>query len=332
MSTVVPPSDPLRRAPSSLTADGAGFALPRLLRMSALALAVVGVFSFGAIIYSAYKSDDSINPNDVPLIAAEDGDLRAQPEEAGGMQVANRDSTIYGMIDGSAREGSAIERLVPQPEAPQMPDMPEGMPQPMRPDGRPALTAEEVRRLNQERHKTAGSPDAAGRAVEALTSAAASLPKGAADGQTSTMTAERLEPLPEAQAAVSAPVIEQSDDYVAQAPVSKPAPVPAPARDVAGKVASTKPAAGAGAVAATGNKMVQLGAVRSEADAKAEWQRLAKKYPSQLGSLTFSVQKADLGAKGVFWRVRGGPVSSDVGADICGKLKASGQSCIVVAR
>lgn len=329
MSTVVPPSDPLRRAPSSLTADGAGFALPRLLRMSALALAVVGVFSFGAIIYSAYKSDDSISPNDVPLIAAEDGDLRAQPEDAGGMQVANRDSTIYGMIDGSSREGGAIERLVPQPEAPQMPDMPEGMPQPMRPDGRPALTAEEVRRLNQERHMAAGSPDAAGRAVETLTSAAASLPKGAADGQTSTMTAERLEPLPEAQAAVSAPVIEQSNNYVAQAPVSKPAPA---TKDVAGKVASTKPAAGAGAVAATGSKMVQLGAVRSEADAKAEWQRLAKKYPSQLGSLSFSVQKADLGAKGVFWRVRGGPVSPDVGAEICGKLKAAGQSCIVVAR
>jgi hypothetical protein len=327
MNTVVPPSDPLRRAPSSLTADGAGFALPRLLRMSALALAVVGVFSFGAIIYSAYQSDDSIHPGDVPLIAAEDGDLRAQPDDAGGMQVANRDSTIYGMIDGSSREGGAIERLVPQPEAPRVISTPEGMPEPMRPDGRPALTADEIHRMNQER-RAVGSADAAGHAVNTLTTAAASLPQGAASGQTSTMTAERLEPLPEAQAAVSAPVIEQSDAYITQAPAAKPAPV----KDMSNKVANTKPAAGAAAIAATGNKMVQLGAVRSEADAKAEWQRLAKKYPSLLGSLGFSVQKADLGAKGVFWRVRGGPVSPDAGADICGKLKAAGQSCIVVAR
>lgn len=43
--------------------------------------------------------------------------------------------------------------------------------------------------------------------------------------------------------------------------------------------------------------------------AKAEWRRLQTKFRNQLGNLTVNVQKADLGARGIYWRIQGGPVS-----------------------
>lgn len=83
---------------------------------------------------------------------------------------------------------------------------------------------------------------------------------------------------------------------------------------------------------AKGTKAVQLGAVRSEAGAREEWTRVQKKFPTQLGALSFSVQRVDLGEKGIFWRVRGGPLQQVDARRVCQTLSAGGQSCLVVDR
>lgn len=59
---------------------------------------------------------------------------------------------------------------------------------------------------------------------------------------------------------------------------------------------------------------------------------MSKKY-SMLKDLPYEVEKADLGAKGVFYRLKAGslPTKADATA-LCSKLKAAGGSCFVVKK
>jgi len=78
-----------------------------------------------------------------------------------------------------------------------------------------------------------------------------------------------------------------------------------------------------------GNAYIQLASVKSDADAKTKWAQLKSSYAS-LKPLTLRVQKADLGAKGIFYRVQAGPMSGDSAVSTCSKIKSAGGGCLVV--
>ena len=81
---------------------------------------------------------------------------------------------------------------------------------------------------------------------------------------------------------------------------------------------------------APGNYRVQLASLKTEADANNAWKLLSNKYKDLLGPLSVHLEKADLGTKGVYYRVQAGPFSDRATArDICVKLKAKGQQCLV---
>jgi hypothetical protein len=76
--------------------------------------------------------------------------------------------------------------------------------------------------------------------------------------------------------------------------------------------------------------VVQVSARRSKADAQASFRSLQAKFPRQLGSRTAIVQRADLGAKGIYYRAVVGPFASAGEADqFCGSLKAAGGECSI---
>jgi len=77
---------------------------------------------------------------------------------------------------------------------------------------------------------------------------------------------------------------------------------------------------------------VQLASVRSEADARATWERLRKAHGDLLGKFSLHVDRADLGAdRGVYFRVQAGPVSEAALAQLlCGQLKSRGVECLIV--
>jgi sporulation related protein len=87
---------------------------------------------------------------------------------------------------------------------------------------------------------------------------------------------------------------------------------------------------GAPPAAAAGGYVVQVSAQRSKADAEASFRSLQDKFPIQLGGRTAIVQRADLGAKGIYYRAMVGPFASagDAG-QFCGRFKAAGGQCIV---
>lgn len=76
---------------------------------------------------------------------------------------------------------------------------------------------------------------------------------------------------------------------------------------------------------------VQLGSFRTTDDLTKSWDNLRSKYSSELNGLTYTVQTVTLDDKGTFHRLHVGPLNSaDAAQDLCSKLKAKGQACLVV--
>jgi hypothetical protein len=81
----------------------------------------------------------------------------------------------------------------------------------------------------------------------------------------------------------------------------------------------------------SGGFVVQVSSRRSESEAEAAYRSLQSKYTSVLNGQPHSVKRADLGAKGVFFRAMVGPYGTrDQAIQVCSNLKAAGGECVVV--
>lgn len=82
-----------------------------------------------------------------------------------------------------------------------------------------------------------------------------------------------------------------------------------------------------------GRFVAQLAALRSEAAVEPSWRRFASRAPNLFGDAHMDVQRADLGARGVYYRVRAGFfATSDDATLFCERIRQMGQDCIVAAR
>jgi hypothetical protein len=136
-------------------------------------------------------------------------------------------------------------------------------------------------------------------------------------------------PKPSAIAAANAPlsiVPGAEGEAVAQVPPrvrTAAAPMAVASADSVTPLASAPPAPGAGYA-------VQVTSQHSEADAKASFKELRAKFPNQLSGREPIIRRADLGAKGVYYRAMVGPFASmEEAAGMCSSLKAAGGNCIV---
>lgn len=113
-----------------------------------------------------------------------------------------------------------------------------------------------------------------------------------------------------------------------QAEAEAPAAEPAPEKTVAAEPAAPAPAAASG-----GAYVVQIMALREEGAAKTAWATLQKKHPAILGGHALDIEKADLGDKGTFYRIRAAGFETKADAQsACSSLKSAGQDCLVKAR
>jgi SPOR domain len=103
---------------------------------------------------------------------------------------------------------------------------------------------------------------------------------------------------------------------------------PAQPAQVAGKPPqATTPAGKAATAQKSGGLRIQLGSVRSEEAARQEWDRIRRANPDLLASVTATPSRADLGDKGVFYRLLTAPIAD---ADrLCGELKRRNVGCVV---
>ena len=85
-------------------------------------------------------------------------------------------------------------------------------------------------------------------------------------------------------------------------------------------------------VARSGTHMVQLGAYGSAERAEIGWRTIKNRHSITLSGLIYDIQRADLGARGVVYRLRTEALGEADARDLCADLKAAGQDCLVVRR
>ncbi len=162
---------------------------------------------------------------------------------------------------------------------------------------------------------------------------------------TGNMPVERLLPAPETPlphpATISTPATPPAAPAATAPGPAAAAPAPAAPAPIQAAPAPTPPApaiapspkAQTAALPATGTAAgyrLQLGAVKSPEIAKSEWERIKRQYGDLVGSLPLSVERADLGERGVYYRIHVGPISDAAQAErVCAQLRQRGQGCIL---
>lgn len=100
-----------------------------------------------------------------------------------------------------------------------------------------------------------------------------------------------------------------------------------PTRSAPVRQAPVRQAASAGAGS---GYAVQLGSFRSETEAEAAWQAATRRLGPALQDRDHLVQRADIPGKGIYYRLRVGPMSAKTAASaLCSTLKSQGQDCYV---
>jgi TPR repeat protein len=113
------------------------------------------------------------------------------------------------------------------------------------------------------------------------------------------------------------------DAPAAPGPPAGPGPKKFPASAPSAAPAPVLPEAGA--------FRIQLGALDSATAAEAEWRRLRRRHRDLLEALRPRVQRADLGAKGVFYRLQAGPLAGAGRAKgLCEALARRNVRCLVI--
>jgi cell division protein FtsN len=272
-------------------------------------LALVGGFSW--LTWYAYKAGTAPTAaEDVPLVKSDGTPLRVKPQEPGGMEIPHRDKTVYEAITRSNTTPLATplvtpEKIVPASEEPA-----------------PALSTSEREMAEARQKLLANITQPAATKTELLTATA--------DPETPAkpLSEPVLEPLPhkaEAPAQPSASVATPAMEKTPAAPTATPA-APIVAEAVAPKAPLPK------AASKTGVRM-QLGAFKSAAEAEGVWAKLKRQHAELLGSQQITIEKADLGAKGTFYRLQLVNLPNDAEAQsLCKKLEARKQGCFLVKK
>jgi hypothetical protein len=115
--------------------------------------------------------------------------------------------------------------------------------------------------------------------------------------------------------------------------VALPPPAPEPVQQQRQQVARAEPAPAPATSSASGDYVIQTAAFRSEEEARDEYSKLRDKHGGLIASYGPLIQKADLGSRGVYYRLRLGPIDSKAAAsNLCDSLLAAGEKDCLVRR
>ncbi len=294
--------------------------LRRLFLLIALIVLAVGI----GVGVNALIGDEEQTNEEVPVIKAEGGPLKERPEQPGGLDVPHQDVTVFEKLESGAEKPDkpVMENLLPPPDTPQPVPEPEKAAETVPPDApvvapSPAPFAEAAESLPPP--ITAAETKEPEKLIEDSKPVLQNLPKEVKE-----------EPKKEASAkvekVVSKPKAEtkKAEESVGRLPkeLFTTGEVPTAAKLAAEKEALPK---NEGKTA-----RVQLASLPDQATAQSEAKRFQNKYAAFLGGAALTVIRADLGAKGIFYRVMSAPLPETKAKAICADLAKQKASCLVV--
>lgn len=261
------------------------------VRILPIALAAIAVVGFAIIVWYAYSTGVREGSETAAPLLRPDGPVKVAPENPGGMEVPHQDKTVFNRIDEQGEAGAEVERLLPPPEAPRLPPGDLAV--------GPGVTP----------------PDSPGRVPMPAVPQLPSQDPGLAE--------IRRVPVPQQPA----PPVRLTPDEPAAPPVQTPTQAPPPQRPAA----STPPPAAPAQTASAGSFRIQIGAVKSDAAARQQWQTVSQKNQDILANVAPVIERADLGQKGIFYRIQGGGFATRAAAQsVCDTLKSRNIGCFVV--
>lgn len=283
----------------------------------------VAVIGFGALAYYAYKSgSQSAADGQMVTVEAEPGAIKEAPADPGGEQFPHKDKTIYDALSPYRAEEQPVEKLLPEPEEPVMPE-------PAASEEDASVTKSDtassyVNDRVDDKSKTDLEPVGEAKpapvpkpmeAVEVKDAPLATKPTQVVKAPEPTQVIETPKPAP-------APVKEEditplkTPEPVAAAP--KPTPKP--------EAAATKPTSPVKTVSAGGDYKIQLGAYGSDSEARQMWSKVTAKHGDIVSGSPIIV-KADVNGK-TYYRLRAtGFGSADAAKRACATLSGRGQGC-----
>ena len=142
--------------------------------------------------------------------------------------------------------------------------------------------------------------------------------------------AEEAPPIIYGEATTTAPVPQTRTPQIANV---QPSPQPVMPSLETVEVESMPAITAPSRFAAAGSYQVQLSALRSQDAAQSAWAQLQSSAPDLFKGANLDIQRADLGAKGVFYRLRVGSFPNrEAAKGFCADVKAAGKDCMVVAK
>lgn len=268
----------------------------RWVSVIVLLMAVTG---FMSLAWYAYQTgSDHVTQEADDVIEAASTPIKEKPADAGGAEFPHQDKTIYNVIDGEGENGDVT--IVKAPE------------KPVKEEVLPEEDVQEMVKIEEkvEEEEMKEEPKAPSvvpvKGSQSADKKIAEILKKAMDDSKKSADAEIEKEVPKTKA---------PDPF---------APVKTEAEVEKSKVAAP-------VVAASSNAQVQLGAYGSEAEARMNWDKIKGKNADVLSGLEPSIIRADLGAKGVFYRLRAkGFASSAKASETCAVLTSRSLGCFVV--
>ncbi len=284
-----------------------------------LILAVSGFF--GLAWYAYENSTQHMRIEDVLLVEADDAPYRRAPDEKGGMEFVHKDKKAYALLDKDTIDSGKSAKAAPKAEVPDaaLIEKAQKATEPAKEETKETVetlfSEAETKKTRIEEKKEALKKELKEETVS--TYVKPKEPVKVAEKKPEPVeikTPAPVKPTPKTEKKAEAPkVVEKNVEP------KKPEPV---------KTVQRKAPAKPKAAPASGSYQVQIGAFRSNSEAETQWKKIRSKHSDIIGSLSRKIVRADLGDKGIYYRLRvTGLSSSDAAKSLCATLSARGQAC-----
>ncbi|MGB4101126.1 MAG: hypothetical protein WBK91_04385 [Alphaproteobacteria bacterium] len=320
----------------------------RRQRLGVWMIMVAGIFFIAGGLYSYYDPKNILNrKTEIPLISPAPGPIKERPETPGGVEVPHKDVTIFDQLGKKNASAARIEHLLPPAETPNdkavevggqnPPEQPEPSASttqiPTAPVQAPVIA--DVPPVAPSVASPVGTP-VTPPVVSPATPPVTKVPESQPVPQ-SVLSQTDLEPI-KPLAIVKPVMTELSKTPSKDVPPKEVLPL----KDITiklgkpGEKATVKPESKnqlkveSTPVMPAGQQRVQLAAYPSVAQAEEKMLQIVSGHAQLLRQVKLSVAKADLGARGTFYRIQSQLLSVPAAHKLCADLKAAGVGCILV--